>query len=102
MCVCVYTCIYIKLEKLWCFLRSTCICFPICGPFFAGGDVAADVLRNGHGQDIWWLLRQRLKRLCVSPPKRDPRDRKLERVFHTWVVVATTEDPELETLLGLC
>lgn len=70
------------------------------GAFFARGEVAAAVLRDGHGQDVGWLLRQHLYSPCVSPTRLDPRDGKTEDTVVA-CLAAFTEQPKLENLLIL-
>lgn len=63
--------------------------------------MAADISRDGHGQDVGWLLCHELYRSYVSPKTIDPRDGKLEAILMA-PVVAFTEQSKLETLLILC
>lgn len=62
--------------------------------------MAADVLRDGHGQDVGWLLCQQLQHRCVSSTIRNPRNAETEATFNTRLA-AFTEQPKLETLLIL-
>ena len=80
-------------------LRCTCI-LRLRGAFFARGEVAADVLRDGHGQDVGWLPCLRFHHCCVSPPGTDPRDAKFEATVPT-CLATFTEHLKLEILLIL-
>lgn len=72
----------------------------VCGALLACGEVAADVLRDRHGQDVGGLLSHLLHQSRVPPTSTDPRDGKFE-AFGTRSV-AFTEYPKFETLLVLC
>lgn len=72
----------------------------IGGAFFARGKVAAAVLRDGHGQDVGWLLCPHLHNSCVSPTRLDARNAKAEGTVD--VCLATfTEQSKLELLFIL-
>lgn len=67
------------------------------GAFSACGGGAADVLRDGHGQDVGRLLHQRFQCPYVSPTTGDPTDDKTETFLHP--LATFTEQTELEPLL---
>lgn len=70
------------------------------GAFSACGGGATDVLRDGHGQDVGWLLHQWFQCPYVSPTTGDPTDDKTETSLHH--LATFTEQTELEPLLIIC
>lgn len=69
------------------------------GAFAAWGGVAADVLGDGHGQDVGRRLHHRLKGPNISPSADDSGDGKAKMSLGA---AALAEQPELEPLLVVC
>lgn len=70
------------------------------GAFSACGGGTTDVLRDGHGQDVGWLLHQQFQLPFVSPTNGEPIDVKTETILHRFTTF--TEETELEPLLIIC
>lgn len=86
-------------PNVWGCLRCTGV-LCICGAFFACVEGVADVIWNGHGQNIGWLLRHLLHGARVPPFICDPIDVEAEATRDG--LAAFTEQPELEALLVIC
>lgn len=83
---------------MWNCLR--CACFlRVRGASAACAGVAADILRDGHGQDVGRHLHYRLKTPNVTPPSDNSGDGKVELALSG---AARAEQPELEPLLIIC
>lgn len=69
------------------------------GAFAAWAGVAADVLRDGHGQDVGRHLHHWLKTPNVAPSAANSSNGKLKLALSS---AARAEQPELEPLIILC
>lgn len=69
------------------------------GAFAARAGMAADVLRDGHGQDVGRLLHHRLESSDVSPSAADTGEIKVQLAIGA---AALAEQPDLEALLIIC
>lgn len=88
---------YFRLKVGGCLRHAGVLC--ICGAPFAWV-VAGEVFRNGHGQNIWWLLCHQSQPARVLPIIWHPIDDEAEATLGG--LAAFTEQPKLEVLLIIC
>lgn len=84
--------------SVWLCLRRACF-LRVRGAFAAWVRVAADILRDGHGQDVGRRLHHRLKTPNVAPSADNSGDGKVKLALGG---AARAEQPELEPLLVTC